>query len=151
MNISDDSARDRMIYELGNMFTARLGLEELIPLVISKCREVLDADGVSVLLLDEERDELYFPYVSEDDPEVARRLSGLRIPADSGLAGAALRSGQSRKGRRSAVRPPLLLRRGSKNGSYHKVAARRSAANWRCAPGRYRGGQPAWRGVFHRR
>jgi Nif-specific regulatory protein len=97
MNTSDDSAREKMVYELGSMFTARLRLEELIPLVISKCREVLDTDGVSVLLLDEERNELYFPYVSEDDPEVARRLSGLRIPAGSGLAGAALRSGQAER------------------------------------------------------
>jgi transcriptional regulator with GAF, ATPase, and Fis domain len=97
MNTSDDSAREKMVYELGSMFTARLGLDELIPLVISKCREVLDADGVSVQLLDEERNELYFPYVSEDDPEVARRLSGVRIPASSGLAGAALRSGQAER------------------------------------------------------
>lgn len=97
MNLSDDSARDRMIYELGNMFTAHLGLEELIPLVISKCREVMDAGGVSVLLLDEERNELYVPYVSEDDPEVARRLIGLRIPAGAGVAGAVLRSGQAEK------------------------------------------------------
>jgi GAF domain-containing protein len=97
MNISDASAREKMVYELGSMFTAQLGLEELIPLVIAKCREVLNADGVSMLLLDEERDELYFPYVSEDDPEVARRLSQLRFPAGSGFAGAALRSGQSEK------------------------------------------------------
>lgn len=97
MKLSQNSARDMLVYELGNMFTARLGLEELIPLVISKCREILNAGGVSLLLLDEERDELYFPYVSEDNPEVARRLSGLRIPAGSGLAGAALRSGQAEK------------------------------------------------------
>src|SRR5579864_6950340 len=97
MNLSDDSARDRMIYELGNMFTAHLGLEELIPLVISKCREVLDAGGVSVLLLDAERDELYFPYVSEENPEAAQRLRDLRVPSGSGLAGAALLSGQAGK------------------------------------------------------
>jgi Nif-specific regulatory protein len=97
MNLSDDTARDRMIYELGNMFAAHLGLEELIPLVISKCREVLKADGVSVQLFDVERNELYFPYVSEDDPEVARRLMGMRIPADAGLAGAVLRSGRAEK------------------------------------------------------
>jgi transcriptional regulator with GAF, ATPase, and Fis domain len=96
MNISQNSARDMMIYELGNLFTARLGLEELIPLIISKCRELLDAGGVSILLLDEERDELSFPYVSEDDPAAAGRLSGLRIPASSGLAGAALRSGRAK-------------------------------------------------------
>src|SRR5215472_7064916 len=94
---SHSSARDALAYELGNMFTARLGLEELIPLVISKCREVLDAGGVSVLLLDEERDELYFPYVSEENPEVAERLRGFRMPASAGLAGAALRSGQAEK------------------------------------------------------
>ena len=97
MKLSQNSARDMLVYELGNMFTARLGLEELIPLVISKCREILNAGGVSLLLLDEERDELYFPYVSEDDPEAARLLSGLRIPAASGLAGAALISGQAEK------------------------------------------------------
>src|SRR5215469_11529911 len=95
--ISDDNAREALVYELGNMFAARLGLEELIPLVISKCREVLDAGGVSVLLLDEERDELYFPYVSEDNPEAAQRLRDLRVPSGSGLAGAALLSGQAEK------------------------------------------------------
>jgi len=97
MDISDENARERMVYELGSMFTAQLGLAELIPLVISKSREVLNAGGVSVLLLDEERDELYFPYVSEADPEVAQRLSRLRFPASSGFAGAALRTGQSEK------------------------------------------------------
>jgi transcriptional regulator with GAF, ATPase, and Fis domain len=94
---NDDSAREALVYELGNMFAARLGLEELIPLVISKCREVLDAGGVSVLLLDEERDELYFPYVSEENPEAAQRLRDLRVPAGSGLAGAALLSGRAEK------------------------------------------------------
>ena len=44
--MNDDSAREALVYELGSMFAARLGLEELIPLVISKCREVLDAGGV---------------------------------------------------------------------------------------------------------
>jgi len=95
--ISDDNVREALVYELGNMFAARLGLEELIPLVISKCREVLDAGGVSVLLLDAERAELYFPYVSEENPEAAQRLRDLRVPSGSGLAGAALLSGQAEK------------------------------------------------------
>jgi transcriptional regulator with GAF, ATPase, and Fis domain len=97
MNISTESARNELIYELGNAFTSHLGLAELIPLVIAKCREVLDADGVSVLLLDDERNELYFPYVSEDNPEVAERLRGLRFPADRGVAGAVLHTGHGEK------------------------------------------------------
>src|SRR5581483_7564707 len=97
MDTSTDIARNQLIYELGNAFTSHLGLEELIPLVITKCREVLNADGVSILLLDEARNELYFPYVSEDDPAVAARLRGLRFPADRGVAGAVLASGRAEK------------------------------------------------------
>ena len=97
MNISTESARNQLIYELGNAFTSQLGLAELIPMVIAKCREVVDADGVSVLLLDDTRGELYFPYVSEDDPEVAQRLRGLRFPADRGVAGAVLKTGRGEK------------------------------------------------------
>src|SRR6185437_6005305 len=95
--MNDDRAREALVYELGNMFAARLGLDDLIPLVVSKCREVLDAGGVSVLLLDAERDELYFPYVSEENPEAAQRLRDLRVPSTSGLAGAVLLSGQAEK------------------------------------------------------
>src|SRR5436309_894215 len=46
---------------------------------------VLEAEGAAVLLLDPERDELYFPYVAEEDPEVGARLAALRFPADRGL------------------------------------------------------------------
>jgi Nif-specific regulatory protein len=95
VNESGDTARLRLLYDLGRTFAAHIELEELLPLVTSKCREALDAEGVSVLLLDAEGDELYFPYVAEDKPEVAKRLVGLRFPADRGIAGAALQSGKS--------------------------------------------------------
>ena len=95
MNESSDTARLRLLYDLGRTFAAHIELEQLLPLVTSQCRQALDAEGVSVLLLDAEKDELYFPYVAEDDPEVAQRLLGLRFPADRGIAGAALQSGRS--------------------------------------------------------
>ena len=58
-----DSSRLRLLYDLGCAFAGRIDLDELIPLVMTKVREVLDAEGASVLLLDEARQELYFPYV----------------------------------------------------------------------------------------
>jgi transcriptional regulator with GAF, ATPase, and Fis domain len=97
MSVPKDSRPDRLLHELGNAFAARLGLDELIPYVIARCREALDAEGVSLLLLDQERNELYFPYVSEKDSSVARRLRGIRFPATSGIAGAVLRSGGAEK------------------------------------------------------
>jgi len=92
--VLDEGPQFRLLYDLGCAFAARLELDELIPLVVGKCREVLDAEGAAVLLLDAERSELYFPYVAEEDPEVAGSLADLRLPADQGIAGAVLRSGE---------------------------------------------------------
>jgi Nif-specific regulatory protein len=85
--------RFALLYDLGCAFAARIELGELIPLVVAKCREVLNAEGISVLLLDPEHNELYFPYVSQADPSVVERLQKLRFSADKGIAGAALKDG----------------------------------------------------------
>jgi len=91
----DDSARLQHLYDLGCAFASRLELGELLPLVVEKCRELLEAEGAAVLLLDTDTDELYFPYAVTDDPEVAARLLRARFPADRGVAGAAVTSGRS--------------------------------------------------------
>ncbi len=85
----------RLIYELGNTFAGRLELDDLLGLVVRKCREVFDAEGVSVLLLDHEHNEFYFPYFSDLDPNVAARLLEMRFDASKGVAGEVLRSGRS--------------------------------------------------------
>jgi transcriptional regulator with GAF, ATPase, and Fis domain len=87
--------RFALLYDLGCAFAARIELEELIPLVVAKCREVLNAEGISVMLLDQEHSQLYFPYVSQADPQIKERLANLRFAAELGVAGAALKSGQS--------------------------------------------------------
>ena len=92
---AESRAHSRLLYELGCAFSSRLDLDELLPFVISECREAINATGASVLLVETETNELYFPYVAEEDPEVAARLSKLRFPADRGIAGAVLRSGES--------------------------------------------------------
>jgi Nif-specific regulatory protein len=86
-----EAARFRLLYDLGCAFTAKTDLEELIPLVMKRCREELNAGDSSILLLNAEGTELYFPYVSNDDASVAVQLSNLRLPADRGIAGSALR------------------------------------------------------------
>ncbi len=92
---SNGSIPYRLIYELGNAFASRLELDPLIELATSKCRAVLNAEGVAVLWLDAETDELYFPYFSDREPEVAKRLSRVRFSASKGIAGEVLRTGLS--------------------------------------------------------
>ncbi len=91
----DDAARLRLLYELGNAFAARLELRELLPLVVERCRDVMEAEGAAVLLLDGDSDELYFPYAATDDPDVATRLLRARFPADRGVAGAVITTARS--------------------------------------------------------
>lgn len=86
--MSDQDERFRLLYELGCAFSARVELDDLSALVVSKCREVFHARAASILLLDPQRHELYFPYVAEENPELAARLRSLRFPADRGIAGA---------------------------------------------------------------
>ena len=95
MTEPNGEGRLRLLYELGCAFAARLELDELIALVVAKSREVLAAEGAAVLLLDSEGDQLYFPYVAEEEREIAARLLALRFPADCGIAGAVVRSGRA--------------------------------------------------------
>jgi transcriptional regulator with GAF, ATPase, and Fis domain len=95
MSAPDDSQRFALIYELANAFAQRLDLDELIPFALQRCRELVSAEGVSILLLDADKNELYFPYVAEGDPEAARQLATVRIPSNHGVAGAVLHSGQA--------------------------------------------------------
>lgn len=89
----DDSARLRLLHELGRAFAARTDLDELCRIVTRDCASVLRAEGASILLLDPETRELFFPYVANADPQAAARLRELRFPADQGIAGYTLAHG----------------------------------------------------------
>ncbi len=90
-----EDSRFRLLYELGCAFAERADLEDLVSLVVEKCCATFDAESAAVLLLDAASTELYFPYVATDDLELARRLMSLRFPADRGIAGEALRTGEA--------------------------------------------------------
>src|SRR5262249_2357818 len=63
--------------ELGRACAERLDLDELCRFVTAKCREVLDAEGAAVLLIDRHSGEFHFPYAADDDAGVASRLQAL--------------------------------------------------------------------------
>jgi transcriptional regulator with GAF, ATPase, and Fis domain len=89
--VAQHEDRSAIIHELANAFAQRTDLDELIPFVVERLRETLEASGVSLLLLDEPRNELEFAYNSEGNAEAGQRLAGFRMPADVGVAGAVLR------------------------------------------------------------
>jgi len=82
-----------LLFELSRSFSSLIELEELLPYIIAKTREVLQAESCSLLLLDEERQELYFPVISDASPAIEARVRGIRFPADRGIAGWVLQHG----------------------------------------------------------
>jgi transcriptional regulator with GAF, ATPase, and Fis domain len=86
-----DEDKSAIIYKLANAIAQRTNLDELIPFAVEQLREMLPASGVSLLLLDEARNELEFAYNSQGNAESSQRLAGVRMPADRGVAGAVLR------------------------------------------------------------
>ena len=67
-----------LLLELSRAFSALIELEELLPTVIAKTQEVLQAESCALLLMDEERQELFFPVTSDVSPETAERLKTIR-------------------------------------------------------------------------
>ncbi len=88
-----DDTRLRLLYDLSCAFAEHTELHALVPSVIERARDLFKADGASILLLDPEQNELYFPYVAEEDAEAAASLLRLRLAADQGIAGYVLKSG----------------------------------------------------------
>src|SRR6266852_1820187 len=74
-----------LLYDLSRSLHALIEINDLLPFVVDKTKELLDAEGCSVILLDETGRELYFPYVSPESTEIADRLRQLRMPADKGI------------------------------------------------------------------
>ncbi len=68
-----------LLFELTRMFSEQLELDELLPLVMEKTKEALRAENCSLLLLDETRQQLFFPVISDIDPEVGEHLREVTI------------------------------------------------------------------------
>ncbi|HVN83844.1 MAG TPA: sigma 54-interacting transcriptional regulator [Candidatus Binatia bacterium] len=85
----------QLLYDVSRSLHGLIELDTLLPWVVEKTKELLGAEGCSVILLDETGRELYFPYVSPENSLVAERLRQLRMPADKGIAGAVVQTGQS--------------------------------------------------------
>jgi transcriptional regulator with GAF, ATPase, and Fis domain len=85
----------RLLLELSRAFSALVELDELLPLVLGRTKDVLGADACSIMLLDEKTQELYFPVTSDMSPDLEERLRRIRFPAERGISGAVLRSGRA--------------------------------------------------------
>ncbi|MBX3026197.1 sigma 54-interacting transcriptional regulator [bacterium] len=82
-----------LLYDLGRAINEFVDLDRLLPEIVTRLRSLFGIESSAVMLLDAARSEFYVPYVADIAPAVERRLAAVRFPADRGIAGAVLHSG----------------------------------------------------------
>ena len=69
-------------------------LNALLSFITHQVRTLLGVDGASVILIDEEKQEFYFPVAAYEDQETGKRMREIRFPADKGVASHVYRTGK---------------------------------------------------------
>ena len=83
------------LYEIGQALSSVHDLDHLLHLAIDRVVTLLDIESASIILLDEEREELYFKVADDRRVGHEQRLREVRFPAKQGIAGCVIQEGQS--------------------------------------------------------
>ena len=84
----------KYLWDISQSLYQYLNVDDLILHIIRQITNVMHAEAASVILHDEEKDELVFCW-SSDIPERLDKLEEIRIPADHGIAGSVFKSGKA--------------------------------------------------------
>lgn len=87
--------RLRLVYHLSRGLTSVADLTGLVKFCTQRLRELYEAEGSALIMLDREHDELYFPVVSQVDRMARLRIEKVRFPASQGIAGWVIRNERS--------------------------------------------------------
>jgi PAS domain S-box-containing protein len=70
------------------------GLDERLELITREVRDLMEVEGASVILLDEEKKEFFFRESVYDDGATGDKMKEIRFPADKGVAGHVYQTGE---------------------------------------------------------
>jgi len=69
-------------------------LDDLLGYISAEVKQLLEAEGSLVILLDKEKNELFFKSAAHDDLAIEKRLKEVRFPATKGVSGRVIRTGE---------------------------------------------------------
>ena len=81
----------KLIYQVSQAIGSDMDLRSLLRSLVERAAELIDAEGGSLLLIDEQRQELYFEAPTS---EHSQELRSYRMPIDQGFAGWVIRHGE---------------------------------------------------------
>ncbi|MBW1785479.1 MAG: PAS domain S-box protein [Deltaproteobacteria bacterium] len=84
-------------------------LEDLLDFVSGEVKQLLNSEGALVILLDQEKNELFFQGAAYDDTATIKRVKEIRFPIDKLVAGQVIKTGQ-----------PIIVSDASKDPELHR-------------------------------
>lgn len=69
-------------------------LDDLLGYISTEIKQLLEAEGSLVILLDKEKNELFFKSGAHDDLAIEKRMKEVRFPATKGVSGRVIRTGE---------------------------------------------------------
>jgi len=133
-HVTEASNQLRVLADVGRSLATFTELDDIVHYATRRTRELFEAEGCAVLLLDAERREFCFPVASQRDSGAvsAAELAEVRFPAAQGVAGWVL-----------AHDEPALVKDTARDPRFSDTVDRRTAMHTQallCAPLRTRGG-----------
>jgi GAF domain-containing protein len=132
--VTTPSTQLRVLADVSRSLATFNDLDELVHFATRRTRELFDAEGCAILLLDDQRREFCFPVASQREAGTvsAAELAEIRFPADRGIAGWVLTHDEG-----------ALVSDTAADERFYSEIDRRTAVHTRallCAPLRTRGG-----------
>lgn len=84
----------RALWDISQSLYQYLNIDDLILHIIKRTKELMDAEGGSVILHDEETDEFVFCWAEIEPSESVTKLAETRFPVHQGIAGRVFKSGK---------------------------------------------------------
>ena len=85
----------KTLWDISQSLYQYLNIDDLILHIIKQMKEVMDAEGVSVILHDGPKNEFVFCWAESDPNGLVTKLKEIRFPADKGIAGSVFKSGKA--------------------------------------------------------
>ncbi|MFH0998989.1 MAG: GAF domain-containing protein [Pseudomonadota bacterium] len=85
---------NQALFRIANSLYQFRKLEDRLEFIIKEVQVLLAVRGASVILLDEEKQEFYFPVANYEDAGTGKRIKEIRFPVDKGVAGHVYRTGK---------------------------------------------------------
>lgn len=95
ITLEKSTARNRaMMRRISMALPEHPDLEDLLDFVSGEVKRLLDSEGALVILLDEEKQELFFPGAAYDDRTTQKRVKKTRFHMDEIVAGQVIKTGE---------------------------------------------------------